>query len=313
VCLQSAKYGISMTRQSNPPPPHHQKEHHDRLALAVFLSLLVWFIFTCMTALSKSAQKTASIPMILLFQNCIGVLFTLPYVIKHHFHKITETNFRLIIIRSISGQLNFGFLLLAIQDISLANSMLLNNTAPLIIPILAWLWLSQKVQLKIWPGLIIGFIGVLCILKPNQQIFSLGAIYALTAAFCLAVVMMSLRLLAFKEHPFTVLFYFFLTGLLIAVPLSFFYWTSLDMETVLKLIGIGILMCVGQYILVLSFRFAKPITLAPFSFSAIVYALFFDWILWNTVPDYISFLGILLVCIGGIFTIIYSNKPSTSK
>lgn len=149
------------------------KQDHDRIVLAITLSLVVWFVFTCMTALSKNVQKSTSIPMILLFQNCIGVLFTLPYVIKHHFHKISETHFRFIIIRSISGQLNFGFLLLAIQDISLANAMLLNNTAPLIIPLLSWLWLKNKIQLTIWPGVIIGFIGVLFILKPSQEILIL--------------------------------------------------------------------------------------------------------------------------------------------
>lgn len=277
--------------------------HNDNLPKGIALSLFVWFVFTIMTAVSKDAQKTATIPMILLVQNLIGVLLTLPYIIKHHIKQFSNTHFKLIFIRSITGQLNFAFLLLAVNKISLANAMLLNNTAPILVPLISWLWLKINIEPRIWPGIFLGFLGVLLILKPNQAIFDLGAFYALTAAIFLSIVMISLRLLSNKEHPFVVIFYFFLTGLIVAIPLCFFFWQPLHWDTLLKLISIGLLMSLGQYILVISFRYAQASQLAPFSYSAIVYSLFFDWIFWHIIPDAVSFLGILFVCIGGILTL----------
>jgi len=292
-----------------------QEKETYNLAKGVWLALLVWLIFTVMNALSRNVQQTTNISMILLFQNTIGVLFTLPYAIKHRPKDWSEFPFKLLFVRSLTAQLNIAFLLLSLTKIPLANAMLLNNSAPIFIPFIMLIWLKNKIPNKAWIGIIIGFIGILLILKPTREIFNTGAYFALLAALSTSVSMIGLRLLATKIDGLTVSFYYFLLGLILTIPASIFYWELDSWMTAFNLLGIGILMLLGQFVFVKSFQYAKPYQLGPISYVAVVYAAFIDWIVWKEIPDYITVAGMILVTVSGILTILESkiNYINSSK
>jgi drug/metabolite transporter (DMT)-like permease len=290
---------------------HFHSSHH--LAKGILLTLLFWLLATFNFVLARSAQESTTVPVILLVQNAIGLLFTFPWAIKHHVKLIRGPSFKLIWVRCLFGQIHSALVFLAVNTISLANTAVFNNVAPILVPFIAYFWLKNKIERKIWPGIILGFLGVLLILKPNPQIFHVGAIFGLLAPFFLASVMISLRLLAHREKSLTVLFFFFLTGFLLSLPLSLIFWKTPSIIAIIQMIVIGLFSVVGQFIFLLAFRYATPTQLGPFSYAAVIYSALFDWLIWNHIPNPFSIVGMLLITAGGVFTILYSRQPRLQK
>jgi drug/metabolite transporter (DMT)-like permease len=170
-----------------------------------------------------------------------------------------------------------------------------------------YFWLKAPINHKLWPGIILGFIGIVLILHPTKAIFNPGAFIALGGACMLAVAMLALRLLSASDKGHTVLFYYFALGALFTLPLCIIYWVPLTTSSIIQLIILGVLSAIGQYAFVHAFHYAKASQLGPFCYVSVVYAAILDWFLWGSIPDYLAIIGIILVCIGGILTIFFSR------
>jgi len=275
---------------------------------AIIGVLLSAVFFTVTIALSREASARSSVPTVLFFQYLISMIFTLPFMIKGGKKNFKMSKVGAILIRSIAGYLNFAFVFLAIQKTSLVNVVLLNNSAPLFIPLIIWFWKRKKLKWPLWLGMIIGFIGIAIILKPNHEIIKFGGLYGLGSAFCLAISMIAQRRLAKKERIQTVLFYYFLISTIISIPFTIDTWQAINRDTFWLLVLIGCLFAVGQNLFLRACRYEKPSILSSFNYSAVVYGVLIQWFFWNNFPSITDIIGILVVCTGGIVTILYSRR-----
>lgn len=277
----------------------------------VLYVLAAWFFFTLVITLSRFASTESSVPMVLLFQNLISLLFMLPFMLKEGKNAFISSKFKVILLRGAAGYCSFVFAFLAVQYTSLVNTVLLSNASPLFIPLIIWLWRKIHLGCKLWIGILIGFIGVGFILKPDLQLLkNLGAIFGLISALSFAVSMICMRRLIKTEPVHTILFYHFLIGTLLSIPFVLHTWTLPSCSLLLQLILIGILSFIGQYFILNAFRFDKPSVLSPFTYSSVVYAAILQWWIFKTIPDWFSIIGIILVCTGSILCIIYAESAT---
>jgi drug/metabolite transporter (DMT)-like permease len=209
----------------------------------------------------------------------------------------------MILQRAVCGIAGFCFIFLAVQKTSLVNTMLLNNAAPLWIPFVILIWRKTPINHALWPGVLAGFVGVICILRPGSGLFNIGALYALAAGILLSINMVTQRVLSYTERNHTVLFYYFLINILICLPWSLSEWVAPTSEGWIELLGIGVLTALGQWANFRAFHFGKASQLGPFVYSAVIYAILLDWAIYGQVPHWLSWLGIALVCAGGVWTI----------
>lgn len=289
---------------------------HDsrpRFSLGVTLNLIAWFLFTIMTALSKKAQGSNTVAVILCVQNLIGVLSLAPYLIKHLRTRYSGRTWILLFTRIFAGQINMLFLFLAVKRLSLSNAMLINNTAPIIVPLILFFLFKQRIKLLVWMAILLGFFGIMLILPPSQGIIDIGALFALIAALFLSIVLIVLREIAFKIHPVIVLFYFFLIGFIFSLPFAYPFWASIKTEDWLLLSTIGILQVLGQYFLVKSFHFGDSSKLAPMCFSVVIYSVILDSIIAHSLPNFESLFGMLIVCLSGIWILKCSSPYSLPR
>lgn len=287
-------------------PQHHPFYH---LKWGIFFILLAWLAFTLMATLSRIATATVPLSSVLVFQNFVSWLAIVPWVFIHRIHSLRTERFGLIFVRSFLGTVGFALLFLAVERTSLVDAVLLNNAAPLLVPFVVWIWLKKPINHKLWPGIIAGFIGIIFILKPGKALLDPGALFALASACCMALAMISVRLLSYTERSHVVLFYYFLIGSLITLPFSLYFWKPLYGIEWLELILIGCFSVLGQWCFMRAFHHAKPTHLGPFCYMAVVYSGIIEWILWGKVPDLFAWMGILLVVMGGIWTIRHSEPP----
>ena len=192
---------------------------------------------------------------------------------------------------------------------SLVNTTLLNNTAPFFVPFLLWLFLKSPVESKVWPAVIVGFIGVALILRPDRTIFNLGSIYGLLSGIFLAITTISLRKVARATNVTTYVFYFFLIGLVATAPFAILFWKVPSLMILLALLAIGLFSGLGQLFVYYGMKWARPEQLAPMSYSAVIFAGLFDWVLWGNIPPLLAFFGMALIIIAGIWIAFVSKPP----
>lgn len=265
--------------------------------------LLAASAYACMGALVKWGGKTLSDEQLVFMRNFICLVLLLPFIFFPERKPLGTSVFGIHVFRSVAGLLNMYCFFYSIRYILLSDAMLLNNTMPLFIPLVMWVWKRKKIQLPLVPGLGIGFIGVMLILHPGRGIFQLAALLALASGLFMAVSMAGIRHLTHSEPIYRILFYYFaLSTLFSAVPLIW-AWTSLSLEMALVLIGVGIFAAIYQYFLTKGYSKASASKVSPFIYFAVVLSGLFDWIFWNQRPDLLSLAGLLLVFIGAYICI----------
>lgn len=288
--------------------PEKITKHPLNWKKGVALILISWIFLIIAIALSRNVSIESSVPTVLLFQNFISLLFVLPWLFKSGWKSLYLSKFGVIVLRSIAGYISFAFVILAVQRTSLVNVVLLSNSAPLFIPIVIWLWKGVHLNWRLWLGIIIGFIGIGIILNPTNSVMNVGALFALGAAVCSSISMIAQRRLVKTESIPTILFYYFSINIIISIPFAIETWKPITPQISLALLFIGLAFGIGQSLFLWAFKFEKPSFLSSFSYSSVVYGLILEWMMGERLPSWRHFLGILIVCIGGIITISQGNR-----
>jgi drug/metabolite transporter (DMT)-like permease len=294
---------------SHSAQPEESSQHSKRFWKGISYFLVAWLLFTVMTLIARPASKKVSLGTILFFQNLIGFATVLPWLGKHGWELVQTKRFGLIFFRTMVSLVAIFLSFLAVQRTSLVDTMLFNNASPLWIPFVVLIWLKIPIQHKMWPGILAGFIGIILVLQPGKGIIQIGALFAIGAGLLQSLNMVSLRLLSYTERNHTVMFYYFLICALVCAP---FLFTSWPKGWILwgEVIAIGICFTLGQWAFVRAFHFAKATQLGPFCYVAVVYSVLLDWAIYGQMPDFLGWIGISLICAGGVWTIRFGRAAS---
>ncbi len=275
----------------------------ERLVLGALLTTSAFFCVALVGALAKVSSQYTSTGVLLLFQNVISLLFILPVALRDGWSTLRTRKIGLHLLRAVTGTACWYALFFAITQIPLANATVLTYSAPLWMPLVAWVATRQRVSRATWIGAGIGFVGVILVLQPQSRRFSVGEMAALGAALLLAVAMMSVRWLGATEPVTRVLFYYFLLASVMALPIAVLDWQPFPAQTLGWLIGLGFAQLLSQVFVVLAYRYASAEKLGPFIYSVIVFTALLDWIVWNHPPSLFTYLGMALVIGGGLVAI----------
>ena len=188
----------------------------ENLALGATFTALSFFCVASMSALGKAAGQFTSTGVVVLFQNLTCLVFVLPLVIHNGLASLRTDKLGLHILRAASGTACWYALFFAIKLMPLTNAILLTFSAPLWMPVIAWVAFRQKASAATWIGAALGFVGILLVLGPQHDSFNAGALLALAGALLLAIALMSVRWLGATEPMPRILFYYFLLSTLMA-------------------------------------------------------------------------------------------------
>ncbi|MBL7181250.1 MAG: DMT family transporter [Pseudomonadota bacterium] len=269
---------------------------------AVFV-LSASLVFAILGAVIKIVSASLSNEMIVFFRNACALIFILPWVwIRHPPGGIRTRCFQLHLVRSIAGLAAMYCFFYTIAKLQLSEAFLLVSTAPLFIPMIAYAWMREPVANNVRGAILIGFVGIVMILKPGFGMFQPVAFVGLGSGVFAAVAMVSIRRMSASEPAIRIVFYFaVLSSVMSAGPL-FWSWQSPQPEIWWMLVLIGLLATVGQFLLTKGYGFAPAAQVGPFVYANIVFATFVGWIFWGETLDLQTWLGAFLICIAGIVT-----------
>lgn len=270
------------------------------LAGALFV-LSASFTFAAMGALIKIVSTSLSNEMVVFFRNFCALVFILPWIwYSRSFGNIKTSFFQFHLVRSLAGLSAMYCFFYSIAHLQLSEACLLASTAPLFIPVIASIWIREPVARKVRGAIIIGFMGIVLILKPGTGVFQPVAIVGLAAGMFAALAMVTIRRMSASEPTIRIVFYFSALGTLMsAVPLLW-SWKFPQPKIWCFLFLIGMMAAFGQILLTKGYSLAPAAQVGPFTYGNVVFATFLGWLFWGESLDPLTWIGAVLICIAGI-------------
>lgn len=253
-------------------------------------------------ALSAALIKLVSVSLpnesIVFFRNLFGVVILAPLVVRHSPQILQTERLHLHLIRSGIGIGAMYCFFYALAHLSLADSMLIKSTIPLIIPFISALWLQENITGRVILAGVLGFIGVFLILEPSGNT-NWASLVALSSSLMAAIAFVTVRKLSATEPTLRIVSYFALVGLVIsAVPLIW-TWQTPTLRQCLMLLAVGLITTIGQLLLTRGYQNAPAASVGIFTYTSVPFGMFLGWLLWNELLDQNSLVGAILIILAG--------------
>ncbi|MEC7120064.1 MAG: DMT family transporter [Pseudomonadota bacterium] len=263
------------------------------LALLTLSALL----FASMGVLIRLASDTVDNPTVVFFRNLTGLLILLPFFAIKGIHHLKTEKIWMHTWRALVGLLAMYGFFYAIAHLKLSNAMVFTYSSPIFIPLVAWLFLKEKMTELMWVAAGIGLIGVILVAKPDQGVFNLLSLIGLSSSFLAAMAFVTVRAMTSTEPASRIVFYFCLISTVISAIPMFWLWRPYQSQELLLLAGAGTLATISQLCLSTAYRFAPAGQIGPANYMAIIFAGFWAALLWQEYPDLTSLLGMGVILI----------------
>ncbi len=269
---------------------------------AILLNLSAWALLPFMDAIAKFLSAELSFFQITWARYFFTVVWTLPLMYFFFRKNLTiSQNLKLQIIRGLtlfSANICFFY---SISIISMAKALTLAFVAPLITTALSPFFLNEKVGLRRWSAVLVGFLGTLIVIRPGYLDINLATIAGLGTGFFYGIYLVITRKLHSTDSPLLTLL---LTGVVGAVISSFFVpivWINPTFNQWLWLGFMGIFACLGHICLIYSLRYADASKLAPFGYFEIIPNIILGYLIFSDFPDIWTFTGLAVISCSGYY------------
>lgn len=201
----------------------------------------------------------------------------------------------------------------ALSQLDFASYVTITFSAPLFGTLLAIPFLGEKVGIRRLTAVLIGFSGVLLAAAPDGSGISPYALLALGAALAYGSIMVVMRKLGGIDRSAATVFYFTFAGVLVGGGLMAFEWVTPSLVDLVLLIGIGLVGGVAQIFMTEAFRQAPTAVIAPFDYTAMVWAIGFGFLVFGSIPSTQVLSGAGIICCAGLFILYRETKLGLKK
>lgn len=273
----------------------------------IILAILAMAGFAVMDGFGKHLTGSYPVHQILWIRYAVFSGFVLAIAYRQGISRtIVTPNLRLQIVRSLLLVVESTTFITSFKFLPLADTHAIAASAPLMVTALAALLLHETVGPRRWGATLIGFVGVLVIIRPGLTVFQPISLLPVFAAALFAIYQILTRRLS-GDSANTTLFY---TGIIGFVALSFtvpFGWVWPTPADWLLLILVAILGIASHWLLILALRAAPASVLQPYSYTLVVFASFVGFVGFGDIPDAATIFGGLIVIGSGLYILHREN------
>ena len=212
--------------------------------------------------------------------------------------------------RALASSAASSAIALSVILMPLADAAAILYASPLIVTALVWPMLGERVDLPRLCAVVVGFLGVLIMLRPTSGAFQLVGMVPLAAAFLTSIRDIYSRRLSATETTNAIQLWSN-AALIVLSALSLpFGWLPLTWGDLALLACAGCFVGLGQYLAIEAYRAAEAMAVAPIKYSGLVWAAVFGYAIWGTLPDAFILTGGMLVVAAGLFILrIETQRP----
>ena len=246
------------------------------------------------SALVKWLGETLSSVQILWLRGAVGLFFVLP-IFAFRQVRLYSHGLKRHLLRALAGVLSMACWFYALTELPLAEATSYSFAMPLFLTVLAWAVLGEKLKWQTWLATVIGFCGVLIIMRPDALTVGLAALAGLSAAFFHAVAAILIKTLASSESALALLLYFPILTILVFLFPAMAAWLSPTPTEWFGLVGVAALGVQTQWCFIQACRLSDMTFLAPFDYSRLLFALVLGYFLFSELPDLWTLVGAVVV------------------
>ena len=287
----------------------------NKKLFVIFLSLIGTGTAAIMVSGIKLLSQDLN-PFMIAFYRCLfGVIIMLPFMIYNYPEAWKTHNIKLQFVRSAINVYSMISWFTAIGTLQLEKAAAIGFTTPLFTTILAIIFLGEVIRIQRITALIVGFIGILVVIRPGYIPFESGALWLLTAAITFSIVIIIVKKLTEKDSSLTTAFY----QMAFMVPPTFFialfFWESININQFLLFIFVAIAGFITQFSFAQCLKMAETTFIMPIQFTKLIWLSLIGYFFFMEVPDIWTWIGASII-FSSILFIAYReaiNKNSLLK
>jgi len=239
---------------------------------------------------------------------------------------------KLQVLRGVFLFLAYTTYFMGLAALPLADVAAIRFSSPLVITVFSVVLLGEKVGPRRWLALVIGFIGVLFIVRPGSATFNLGSIFVLTATLFYSLSVMVTRKLRTTESSATMAYYsslVYLVAAFILAPLAIvvgeipgahpsvaFLFRAWAMPTPLDWIimsGLGLVWASGMYFMARGYSLALASVAAPFEYVSLPINIMWGLVIWQEIPTWTTWAGAVLTLSSGLYNLYRERRERLTR
>lgn len=255
---------------------------HVQAALLMLGSTVFFGLMAVAIRLASSSMHTFEVAF---FRNFFGLLATLPLLVKHGPGLLKTTQLPRYLIRCVIGVIGMFCGFWAIGHLPLAQAIALSYSTPLFVTIAAVIFLQEHVRARRWAAVLIGFAGVLVILRPGSDSFTTGTLVALAAAVFSALVSIQIKQLSYTEPADRIVVWTTLLWVPMSLAPALFVWEWPHGIAWLWVIAAGILGTTAHMLWTRALKLGDVSALTPISFMQLPVVALLGYLLFDEKLD----------------------------
>lgn len=285
---------------------------HERRLQAIATMIAAVAVFSFMDGVLKFFAMRYPPMEVAALRGATSLPFTLaPVLIAGRMRDLVPRRWPMHLLRGSLSVVVIGGFIYAVRSLSLANAYSVFLSAPLLVAALSVPLLKERLDWRNWLAILIGLAGVLVMLRPTTSgLASFGALAALIGAAAYALSGIAVRVLTRTDTTVSVVFWTISLMTVFAAAVAAPGWVAIEHGHWKWLLALGVLAAAGQYLLTEAFRSAPPSVVSPFEYTALLWGVGIDRVVWQVLPSARVCLGGGIVIASGLYLIWHArNAP----
>ncbi|WP_417519282.1 DMT family transporter [Minwuia sp.] len=262
------------------------------LVAGIFLSSMGVFI--------KLASQELHPFQVAFFRAFFGFLVIAPFALKGGLSAVRTKRPFMHLIRGLIGGVVLLMMFYSVANLPLADVTALSFTKPLFLIPLAVLFLGEKIRMRRTIATLVGFTGVIVMLRPGGEIDPI-AFVALGAAALIAVITIFIKILSRVDSPNTMVFWSSFVLSFVVLGPALYHWQTPSLEVFAMLVGLAVVGTIGQSMLIRGYAVGETTAVTPFDYARLIYAGAFGFMFFGEIPDIWTVVGALIIVASTIY------------
>ena len=273
----------------------------------IFWAIICNLLMSMMMILVRIATEEYHPFFVVLIRNFLALIIMIIWVFPNGFIKLKTQKLNLHIFRSIVGIIAMLCWFYALANLKLSFATALSFTAPVFTSIAAMIFLKEKMGLKRWVAVIIGFIGTLIIINPGYEPMRPVVLIVLFSTMLWAVAAIIIKKMTKTESALNITFYMTLFMFPLSIPFGILYYERINFEYFLIFLAIAIISNIAHYALSKAMSYTDLVNILPIDFSKLIFIAIFSFILFAEKITINEIIGSLIIITSSVY-ISYREK-----
>ncbi len=286
--------------------------HRDRIALGIAAAVACFFLLTTMNVFAKLLSPAHSVLEVAFYRNVIAAapFAVWIFLLGRRDLLVVRSRPDALIYRSVIGTISLIATFKAFTYLPMADAQALFFTSSLFAPVMGWLFLGERVGTRRWGAVLVGFLGMLIMVRPSGAMNMMGVAFALSAALMHASLGTLLRVLGRTERAETVTFYFLVIGAAMTGLAMPFAAAPVSANEIPLLLGAGLSGALAQIYLSTAYKYAPVALVTIFNYTGIVWATGYGWFIWGDWPEPPVWIGAGVIVGSSLFIVWRENRAA---